>query len=91
MIVSKARLGAEVARRRAAAGLGVGELAKLAGLAEAVVSAIERGEHRAGPRELQAVAEALGVDELDLLRRPTPGYLILPGAETDRADRSGDR
>jgi transcriptional regulator with XRE-family HTH domain len=80
MIVSKARLGAEVARRRRAAGLGVAELAAHAGLDEAVVSAIERGVRRASAGELQAVAEALGVQELDLLRRPPPGYLILPGA-----------
>jgi len=80
VIVSKARLGAEVARRREAAGLGVAELAASAGLDEAVVSAIERGERRASSRELQAVAEALGVEELELLRRPPPGYLILPGA-----------
>jgi transcriptional regulator with XRE-family HTH domain len=80
VIVSRARLGAEVARRRKAAGLGCGELASRARLDEAVVSAIERGERRASSRELQAVAEALGVEELELLRRPPPGYLILPGA-----------
>ena len=87
MIVSKARLGAEVARRRDAAGLSVAGLAARAGLDEAVVSAIERGERRAGPDELRAVAEALGVEELDLLRRPAPGYLILPGTETERGER----
>ena len=79
MIVSKARLGAEVARRRQAAGLGVAELAARAALDEAAVSAIERGERRASSRELEAVAEALGVEQLDLMRRPPPGYLILPG------------
>ena len=89
MIVSKARLGAEVARRREAAGLGVAELAARSELEEAVVSAIERGERRASSNELQAVAEALGVEELELLRRPEPGYLILPGTGT-RRDRSGD-
>jgi transcriptional regulator with XRE-family HTH domain len=80
VIVSKARLGVEVARRRRAAALGVAELAARAGLDQAVVSAIERGERRASSRELQAVAEALGVGELELLRRPLPGYLILPRA-----------
>ena len=89
MIVSKARLGAEVARRREAAGLGVAELSARAGLDEPVVSAIERGERRASSHELQAVAEALGVEELELLRRPEPGYLILPGAGTGPV-RSGD-
>jgi len=78
VIVSKARLGAEVARRREAAGLGVAELAARSELEEAVVSAIERGERRASSSELHAVAEALGVEELELLRRPPPGYLILP-------------
>ena len=87
MIVSKARLGAEVARRRAAAGLTVAGLAARAGLDEAVVSAIERGQLRAGPAELRALAEALGIEELDLLRRPAPGYLILPGTDADRDDR----
>jgi transcriptional regulator with XRE-family HTH domain len=80
VIVSKAWLGAEVARRREAAGLGAAELAARAGLDKAVVSAIERGERRVSSRELQAVAEALGVEELELLSRPPPGYLILPGA-----------
>jgi transcriptional regulator with XRE-family HTH domain len=89
VIVSKARLGAEVARRREAAGLAVAELAARSGLDEAVVSAIERGERRASSHELQAVAEALGVEELELLRRPEPGYLILPRAGT-RPGRSGD-
>lgn len=84
MIVSKRRLGAEVARRRQEAGLSVSELALRAGLDQAVLSAIERGERRAGPDELHGVAGALGIDELDLLRRPAPGYLILPGTETDR-------
>ena len=60
------------------------ELAARAGLDEAVMAAMERGERRVRPGELQAVAEALGVEELELLRRPSPGYLILPGAETGR-------
>jgi transcriptional regulator with XRE-family HTH domain len=89
VIVSRARLGAEVARRREAAGLEVAELAARAGLDEEVISAIERGERRASSHELQAVAEALGIEELELLRRPQPGYLILPGAGT-RPGRSGD-
>jgi transcriptional regulator with XRE-family HTH domain len=89
VIVSKAWLGAEVVRRRQAAGLGVAELAARAGLDEAVVAAIERGERRVGSRELQALAEALGVEELELVRRPPPGYLILPGAGTHRG-RGGD-
>jgi transcriptional regulator with XRE-family HTH domain len=88
VIVSKAQLGAEVARRRRAAGLGRADLAARAGLDEAVVSAIERGERRASSGELQAVAEAFGVDELELLRRPAPGYLILPTA--DPQGRGGD-
>jgi transcriptional regulator with XRE-family HTH domain len=89
VIVSKARLGAEVARRRQAAGLGLTELAARAALDEAVVSAIERGERRASSDELQAVAAALGIGELELLRRPPPGYLILPGAAPTEG-RSGD-
>jgi transcriptional regulator with XRE-family HTH domain len=82
MIVSRARLGREVAQRREGAGLDAAELAARAGLDEATLSAIERGEYRISPNELRAVATALGVDELELLRRPPPGYLILPGTDT---------
>jgi transcriptional regulator with XRE-family HTH domain len=87
VIVSKAWVGAGVAHRREAAGLSVAALAARAELDEAVVSAIERGERRVSSRELQAVAEALGVEELELLSRPAPGYLILPGVSPPRRKR----
>jgi transcriptional regulator with XRE-family HTH domain len=80
VIVSRAQLGAEVAKRRRAAGLSQAQLAALAGLDEATIVAIERAERKLEPFELGRLAEALGVDELDLLRRPPPGYLIIPGA-----------
>lgn len=81
MIVSRSQLGAAVAKRREAAGLSQAELAARAGLDEATVAAIERAEHRVDGNELRRLAEALGVDELELLRRPPPGYLIIPGTD----------
>jgi transcriptional regulator with XRE-family HTH domain len=53
------------------------ELANMAGLDEATIAALERGQYRPESHELSRLAEALSVDELDLLRRPAPGYLII--------------
>jgi len=39
--------------------------------------ALEQGKYKPQSHELSRLAEALGVDELELLRRPSPGYLII--------------
>jgi transcriptional regulator with XRE-family HTH domain len=77
MLVSRARLGATVAEARAKAGMTQAELASRAGLDEATIAALEQGQYKPASRELSQLAEALGVDELDFLRRPAPGYLII--------------
>jgi transcriptional regulator with XRE-family HTH domain len=77
MLVSRAQLGAAIAGARTKAGLTQAELAQRAGLDEATVSALEQGQYRPAADELSRLAQALGVDELDLLRRPAPGYLII--------------
>jgi transcriptional regulator with XRE-family HTH domain len=77
MLVSRAQLGAAVAEARAKAGLTQAELASRAGLGEATLVALEQGHYRPESQELSRLAEALGVDELELLRRPAPGYLII--------------
>ena len=66
-----------MARARAKAGMTQAELASRAGLDEATIAALEQGHYRPASHELSQLAEALGVDELELLRRPTPGYLII--------------
>ncbi len=77
MLVSRAQLGAAIAEARIKAGLTQAELAQHAGLDEATVSTLERGQYKPASDELSRLAQALGVDELDLLRRPAPGYLII--------------
>ena len=77
MLVSRAQLGAAIARARTKAGMTQAELANMAGLDEATIAALERGQYRPESHELSRLAEALSVDELDLLRRPAPGYLII--------------
>jgi transcriptional regulator with XRE-family HTH domain len=77
MLVSRAKLGAAVAGARAKAGLTQAELANRAGLDEATIAALEQGQYKPESYELTRLAEALGVDELELLRRPAPGYLII--------------
>jgi len=77
MLVSRAQLGAAVAEARAKAGLTQAELANRAGLDEATIAVLEQGQYKPDSRELSRLAEALGVDELELLRRPAPGYLII--------------
>ncbi len=77
MLVSRAKLGAAVAGARAKAGLTQAELASRAGLDEATLAALEQGQYKPESHELSRLAEALGVDELELLRRPAPGYLII--------------
>jgi transcriptional regulator with XRE-family HTH domain len=77
MLVSRAQLGAAVAAARAKAGMTQAELARRAGIDEATLAALEQGQYRPASHELSQLAEALGVDELELLRRPTPGYLII--------------
>jgi transcriptional regulator with XRE-family HTH domain len=77
MLVSRARLGTTVAGARAKAGMTQAELARRAGLDEATIAALEQGQYKPASHELSQLAEALGVDELELLRRPAPGYLII--------------
>ena len=77
MLVSRARLGATVAGARAKARMTQAELASRAGLDEATIAALEQGQYKLESQELSQLAEALGVDELELLRRPAPGYLII--------------
>jgi transcriptional regulator with XRE-family HTH domain len=77
MLVSRAQLGAAVAEARIKAGLTQLELAKRAELDEATIKALEQGQYKPESGELSRLAEALGVDELELLRRPSPGYLII--------------
>jgi transcriptional regulator with XRE-family HTH domain len=77
MLVSRAQLGAAVAGARAKAGMTQAELASRAGIDEATIAALEQGQYKPESQELSRLAEALGVDELELLRRPTPGYLII--------------
>ena len=66
-----------MAGARAQAGMTQAELASRAGQDEATISALEQGQYKPESHELSRVAEALGVDELELLRRPSPGYLII--------------
>jgi len=77
MLVSRAQLGAAVAGARAKAGMTQAELASRAGLDEATIVALEQGQYKTESHELSQIAQALGVDELELLRRPSPGYLII--------------
>jgi transcriptional regulator with XRE-family HTH domain len=77
MLVSRAQLGAAIAEARSKAGLTRAELAQHADLDESAVIALEQGQYKPTSNELNRLAQALGVDELDLLRRPAPGYLII--------------
>ena len=77
LLVSRKQLGAAVAEARTKAGLTQTELAQRAGLDEATISALEQGQYKPASDELSRLAQALGVDELELLRRPAPGYLII--------------
>jgi transcriptional regulator with XRE-family HTH domain len=77
MLVSRVQLGAAVAVARAKAGMTQAELAGRAGLDEATLAALEQGQFKPESHEISQLAEALGVDELELLRRPSPGYLII--------------
>jgi transcriptional regulator with XRE-family HTH domain len=77
MLVSRAQLGAAIAEARTKAGLTQSELAQRTGLEETKIIELEQGHYKPESNELSRVAEALGVDELELLRRPSPGYLII--------------
>jgi transcriptional regulator with XRE-family HTH domain len=77
MLVSRAQLGAAVAGARAKAGMTQAELASRSGIDEATVAALEQGQYKPASHELSHLAEALSVDELELLRRPAPAYLII--------------
>lgn len=77
MLVSRAQLGAAIAEARAKAGLTQLELAIRAGLEESTIITLEQGHYKPESNELSRIADALGVDELELLRRPSPGYLII--------------
>lgn len=77
MLVSRAQLGFAIAEARSKAGLTQAELAQRAGLEESAVGALELGQYKPTSNELSQLAQALGVDELDLLRRPAPKYLII--------------
>ncbi len=77
MLVSRAQLGAAIAEARAKAGLTQLELSQRAGLEESTIITLEQGQYKPESSELSRIAEVLGVDELELLRRPSPGYLII--------------
>lgn len=77
MLVSRVQLGAAIAQARSKANLTQAELAQRADLDETVLCALEQGQYKPTSDELSRLAQALGVDELDLLRRPAPGYLII--------------
>lgn len=77
MVVSIKQLGFQVEQARTKAGLSQAELAQRSNLDETLIAAIELGEYKMQGDELARVAEALGVTELDLMRRPSPGYLII--------------
>jgi transcriptional regulator with XRE-family HTH domain len=77
MLVSRAQLGVAIAEARSKAGISQAELAQRAGLDESAVSALEKGQYKPSSNELSQLAQVLGVDELELLRRPAPGYLII--------------
>ena len=77
MLVSRAQLGAAVAEARTKAGLTQLELAQRAVLEESTIITLEQGQYKPESSELSRIAEVLGVDELELLRRPSPGYLII--------------
>jgi DNA-binding XRE family transcriptional regulator len=77
VLVSRKQVGAAIVEARAKAGLTPAELGERSGLDEATIAAIEEGQYKPASHELGRLAEALGVDELDLLKRPSPGYLLL--------------
>ena len=77
MLVSRAQLGIAVAEARVKAGLTQLELAQRTGLEESTIINLELGQYKPELSELSRIAEVLGVDELELLRRPSPGYLII--------------
>jgi ribosome-binding protein aMBF1 (putative translation factor) len=77
VLVSRKQLGAAIAEARAKAGLTPAELSERSRLDEATIAAIEQGQYKPNSHELHCVAEAVGVDELELLKRPSPGYLLL--------------
>jgi transcriptional regulator with XRE-family HTH domain len=66
------RLGQNLRRLRLAAGLSQEELADRCGLHRTNIGAVERGERNVTLRTLERIAVALGVDPLDLLRKPRP-------------------
>lgn len=66
-------LGAEIRRRRQAAGLGVSDLARLAGISKGFVSQIEHARSSPSLATLAAVALALGVPVAELLAGAAPG------------------
>ena len=45
------------------------ELAKMAATTQATISALERGEREAQPRTVRRLADALGVEPSELVRR----------------------
>jgi transcriptional regulator with XRE-family HTH domain len=77
MLVSRKQLGAAIAEARAKAGLTPAELSERSALDEGTIAAIEEGQYKPTSHELHRLAEALGVDALELLKRPSPGYLLL--------------
>jgi transcriptional regulator with XRE-family HTH domain len=48
--------------------LSQGDLAKLTGIPQSMLSTLERGHRKAQPRTVRRLAEALGVDPLELVR-----------------------
>jgi DNA-binding XRE family transcriptional regulator len=61
------RVGFNIRRVREEKGLTQEELGDLAGLHRAYIGQIERGEENIGVRNLEKIAEALGINSKDLL------------------------
>lgn len=63
-------LALNLRRRRHAAGLSQEELAHRAGIDRSYISALERSVYAAGIDVVDRLAQALGVEAADLLKRP---------------------
>ncbi len=61
-----------VRRMRREKGLSQQELAKLAGVGQDSISAIETGKHEPHPRTLRKLAKALDVEVADFFKEPAP-------------------
>lgn len=59
-------IGEHIKARREKLGYSQAELAKICDLSENYISALERGVKNAGPKAIQVLSDALGVDEATL-------------------------